>query len=147
MPLEPRHTLFPRAVVAHNASIVCVAPNKNGTRRCRSCAAWKRGLVTLAVTAAAARILQRVGGGERAIQSVGFIVRAGREEQRGGRLIEYAVTELDAPESIDREHLVVGVAQLPERGSLHEIETLKRAVAEVADDECIAEFAESVRSD
>ncbi len=77
-----------------------------------------------------------------AVQTVGFIIRARGEEERVGRLTPDTVAERNSPKTIDLQHASAGVAQLPGKVVWTQVVGVDRSVAEIADQQMIAERPE-----
>ena len=78
------------------------------------------------------------------IEAIVFVIRAGCEEQRIGLLIQAAVSELETPEAVDDQRLSIRRFQLSVEMPVL-IERVDRAVAEIADEDVIAELPEALR--
>src|SRR5205085_11617360 len=74
-------------------------------------------------------------------QAVLFIVDPCREEERAGRARQ-AEAELESPDSRDVDRGAGRVAYLAQEVARVEVECVDRAVAEVADEQGVVEFAE-----
>src|SRR5450631_3453090 len=72
-----------------------------------------------------------------------FIARTRCEEQCIRRLLLEAVAERDSPETIDRQHLSLSRAQLPGKFVALQFVSVDLPVAEVADQQMVAELAET----
>src|SRR5207253_11118547 len=86
------------------------------------------------------------GCGDRAQEPVGFVVRAGCEEQGVGRtVVRRSVAELQGPEAVDRKRLPARVSQFStalESSVRHFLIGVDLAVAEVTDEQIAAESTE-----
>ncbi len=77
-----------------------------------------------------------------AVQAVGFVVGAGRKEQGVVRLVVCVIAESDAPEPRSRNRRIAGVADGAERCAGGRVIGIDLAVAEITDQQRIAERAE-----
>src|SRR5262249_52301785 len=79
------------------------------------------------------------------VDAVFLVVRPRGEEQRVGLLIHNSIAELDTPETVDDQRLSIRRLQLSLEFSGLRIERVDRPVAEIADENVIAELSEALR--
>src|SRR5205823_14617305 len=81
---------------------------------------------------------------QRAKKPMLFVGDTSRKEQRAGRGVSHAETELQRPDSWNVDRRVGGVADLTEEVARVEVERVDRAVTEVADKQSVVELRESL---
>jgi hypothetical protein len=81
-------------------------------------------------------------GVDAAVQTVLLMAGPGREEQAVGRLTRQSVADAQAPQAVDFQRLAICCTELPEKIARGCIERIDGAIAEVADEEAIAEAPE-----
>src|SRR5437762_4356559 len=84
------------------------------------------------------------GGANQAEEAVGLVVDPGAEEQRLS-VARYAVSEPQTPQPVDLDRVAVRPVQLAQPVAGPDVVGVDPAVAEVADEEGVAEPAESGR--
>src|SRR5436309_7958570 len=82
---------------------------------------------------------------DRTIDAVIFVVGSRSEEQRVGWLIVEAVAECHPPQSVELQRTMIPALELALKFAGCEIERVDRAVAEIADQKIVREFAERAR--
>src|SRR5690349_15264017 len=80
-----------------------------------------------------------------AIQSIGFVVRAGRKTERVGGLILNSIANTDAPQPVDHNRLTIRAAQHSTEISGKHIVNINPSIPEISDQQPIAEFSEIAR--